>query len=123
MTTEGGAWRNEALGAVRPYALVRGRVTPTHELARHALLQASADPPATLLQPHHAQVLDVCGKEEPRSVTEVAGRAGLPLQVVRILLSDLIDDGYVVYAMPDGYLNAERDIHILGRVLAGLHHI
>ncbi|MGV9789051.1 DUF742 domain-containing protein [Streptomyces sp. NPDC003435] len=123
MTSEGSAWSNEALGAVRPYALVRGRVQPTHDLDRHALFQASTDPPRALLQPHHAQVLDACGQQGPRSVTEVAGRAGLPLQVTRILLSDLLDDGYLVSAMPVGFLHAERDPHILERVLAGLHHI
>ncbi|MBV1949115.1 MULTISPECIES: DUF742 domain-containing protein [unclassified Streptomyces] len=123
MTPEGSVWSNEALGAVRPYALVRGRVTPTHALARHELLRASTDPPTALLQPHHAQVLSACGQQGPRSVTEIAGRAGLPLQVTRILLSDLLDDGYLVAEMPAGFLHAGRDPHILERVLAGLRHL
>lgn len=108
---------------MRPYALVRGRVTPTHDLDRHTLLQASTDAPLALLQPHHAQVLGACGQQGPRSVTEIAGRAGLPLHVTRILLSDLLDDGYLVHAMPVGFLHPERDPHFLERVLAGLHHL
>ncbi|MFB7776256.1 DUF742 domain-containing protein [Streptomyces bauhiniae] len=123
MTPEGSKWSNEALGAVRPYALVRGRVTPTRDLDRHTMLQASTDPPSAPLQPHHAQVLGACGRQGPRSVTEIAGRAGLPLHVTRILLSDLLDDSYLVDAMPVGFRHAESDPHILERVLAGLHQL
>jgi len=112
---------DDALGRVRPYALVHGRVTPSRDLDRASLvkaLRAPSDP----LQPHYAQVFELC-RASAVSVAEIAARLGHPLQIVKIWLSDLLDDGYVTNAMPDNYGEAATDPRILEEVLAGLRSL
>ncbi|MEU0722816.1 DUF742 domain-containing protein [Streptomyces sp. NPDC006140] len=116
-------WLDDDLGAVRPYALVHGRVSPTHpELDRASLVQASSEPPATALQTHYAQVFDLC-RFGPRSVAEIAATLGKPMQVVKIWLSDLLDDRYLTVPMPVGFETAVTDPRVLEDVLAGLHKL
>ncbi|MEE4495091.1 MULTISPECIES: DUF742 domain-containing protein [unclassified Streptomyces] len=107
---------------MRPYVLVHGRVRPSRDLDRSCLLLASANPPAAALQPHHAQVLKVCSAG-PRSVAEIAGTIDSPVQVIKIILSDLIDDGYVVSPTPAAFTDAATDESLLRGVLAGLRNL
>jgi Protein of unknown function (DUF742) len=116
------AWVGEGLGAVRPYALVGGRVTPTRDLDRASLVQASVDPPADYLPTQYAEVFELC-RPGPLSVAEIAGRLERPLQVVKIWLSDLLDGRYLVVPMPAGFTWAANDRKVLEEVIAGLRRL
>ncbi|CCK32113.1 hypothetical protein BN159_7734 [Streptomyces davaonensis JCM 4913] len=113
-------WIEDDLGSVRPYALVHGRVRASHpELDRTSMVRASREPPATALQTHYAQVFNLC-RSGPRSVAEIAATLEKPLQVVKIWLSDLLDDRYLTVPMPTGLTTATNDLRVLEDVLAGL---
>ncbi|MER7688676.1 DUF742 domain-containing protein [Streptomyces sp. NPDC097610] len=113
---------DDGLGAVRPYALVGGRVTPSQDLDRASLVKARLSPPSDLLQSHYAKAFDLC-RAGAISVAEIAARLSQPLQIVKIWLSDLIVDGYLIDAMPDTNPDAATDPQILGAVLAGLQRL
>lgn len=116
------ALAEEDLGAVRPYALARGRVTPSHDLDRASLVKAKAAPPSEPLQSHYAKAFDLC-QTGAISVAEIAARLRQPMQIVKIWLSDLLDDGYLINAMPDRFGGAATDRRILEEVLAGLQRL
>lgn len=127
MTVDGSS-EEDGLGPVRPYAVVRGRARPRRDLPSECVLRPSAAPPATPLQPDHARLMVEFHTERDhpfRSVAEVAARTAQPLQVARILLDDLIEDGYLVAPAPAGLFTTEPacDSHLLERVLDGLHKL
>ncbi|MGW0827096.1 DUF742 domain-containing protein [Streptomyces sp. NPDC002845] len=113
---------DDALGTVRPYALVHGRVTPSQDLGRASLVKAKIDLPSEPLQSHYAQAFELC-RAGAVSVAEIAARLGHPLQIVKIWLADLMDDGYLTNAMPDNCGGAATDPQVLEEVLAGLQRI
>ena len=64
------------------------------------------------------QVLDVCDK---RSVAEVSALVSMPLGVVRVLLSDLIEQGLVqVQATITERSSKDERIELIERTLRGL---
>lgn len=104
----------------RPYVLVGGRTTPSRDLNPGELVQASALAPTDPLETHHARVFSLCSLE-PVSVAEIAGLLHQPVQVVKILLSDLLDAHYVTVPMPPGFsARAAADPATLEKLLAGL---
>jgi hypothetical protein len=96
-------WLDDDAGpVVRPYTLTGGRVRPSPGLNLVAYVVATgAEPDATrYLTPEHRRILDVAAT--PTSVAEVASRLNLALSVVRIMLSDLIEEGLIsVHSPPD----------------------
>jgi hypothetical protein len=105
---------------VRPYVLTGGRTEPSHEeLALESLVSTttSGAGAAWMLDPEGAAIVRLCA--EYQSVAEIAARVGLPLGVVRVLVSDLATLGYVQLHRPA--VTGERpDGHLLRRVLHGL---
>jgi hypothetical protein len=105
---------------VRLFALTRGRARPAREVFDLlALITTRARPgPEAGFGPEHTAVLDLCDPE-PRSVADLASDCGLPLGVVRVILSDLLEAGCIrvsAPAVPDGM----PDERILREVLNGL---
>jgi Protein of unknown function (DUF742) len=115
-------WVNEQAGhVVRPYALVSGRTRPSGPefdivsivtVAR----RISADP--AFLEPEHLQLLCLC----PTTVADLAGEMRLPLAVVRVILSDLRDRGFVQLHRPV-QVSQLPDIALLRRVADGLRRL
>jgi hypothetical protein len=104
---------------VRPYVITRGRTRSSLELSIETLVSAAAPaPPVGLTGDHHA-VLGLC--REPRSVAEVAARAGVPLGVARVLVGDLAAVGAV--AVHRGAGAAGPDLALMERVLSGLRKL
>ncbi|NUR62435.1 MAG: DUF742 domain-containing protein [Catenulispora sp.] len=111
---------DEAGPLVRLYALTRGRARPVREVFDLlALIATRARPgPEAGFGPEHTAVLDLCDPV-PRSVADLASDCGLPLGVVRVILSDLLESGCVRVsgpAVPDGV----PDERILREVINGL---
>jgi hypothetical protein len=117
MSTE--TWFDEEL--VRPYAVIGGRTrTSTHGLDLITLVVATRTPAEVDLQSEYARALEVC--QRPVSVVEVAAHGNLPLQVVKIVLSDLITQGLVIFrsAMPT---NDGPSQQLLQAVLDGIRRL
>ncbi|PWI41776.1 DUF742 domain-containing protein [Streptomyces sp. ICBB 8177] len=108
--TEADRWYDDAAGpVVRPYAMTRGRTTHAAEdrLDLIALVVTadrygqSDDLAATdhALAPEHLDILELC-RQEPVSVAELAAGLDLPVGVLRVLIGDLLDAGYVHVTRP-----------------------
>jgi hypothetical protein len=113
------------LGAPRPYALVQGRAKPSRDLERTTLVILSANSPSTPLQPHYEQIVSLC-TSAPCSVAEIAGTLRQPLQVTKVMVSDLMADHYlVVPPLPEmfGSRVDGSDKRLLKDVLNGLHKL
>ncbi|MTD55786.1 DUF742 domain-containing protein [Amycolatopsis pithecellobii] len=115
-------WYDEAAGPlVRPYAITRGRI-PT-EAAMDVATQVMAirgrqDPVG--LTPEHQAILELC--QRPLSVAEVAAYVKVPLAVVRVLCTDLVERGDVIVRSPSQSAKAP-DRQLLQAVLHGLNNL
>ncbi|MFJ8666570.1 DUF742 domain-containing protein [Streptomyces sp. NPDC093600] len=122
----GGQWYDAAAGPlVRPYAMTGGRTRPGPSSVRFdliALVAVDGNPPdrseESLLGPEHRALLSLC-RAETQSVAELAADADLPVGVVRVLLGDLLEAGFVKVnrPVPPAHLPDER---ILREVINGL---
>jgi len=108
---------------VRPYTLTAGRTDSGVELT----LEASVDtvtppPPPPPRWPGNdvrGQILTLCA-ERP-SVAEIAAHLSLPLGVARVLVGDLVVQGYVrVHATLGEAATADERRELIGRTLRGL---
>ena len=81
---------------VRPYMLAGGRSRPgRRDLEMITLVVATTDRINEVIGPEHGDVVNLC--QQPCSVAEISAWMNLPLIVVKIILSDLIERGYVVF--------------------------
>lgn len=105
---------------VRPYVLTNGRsLLGDHEFSLITLVTTAQGAPRTgLLDPEKRLLLDLCAGGH-LSVAEIAGHTHLPIGVLKILLSDLTENGYLITRAPIPPAKlVER--HILEEVLSGL---
>lgn len=95
-----GAWYDEDPGPlVRPFAMTGGRTRGSeHELNMITLVLTVDAPIDESLGWEREEILQL--SRTPKSVAEVAAAVDLPLAVVKVLISDLIDSGYVVSRSP-----------------------
>ncbi|MGI5206212.1 DUF742 domain-containing protein [Spirillospora sp. CA-108201] len=93
------AWETYDTEQVRPYAITGGRTSPQHAMRLVTLLQAADNAHVHGLGPESAQAVELC-RERPCPVAEIAARLGLPVQAAKIIISDLIDRGALVMALP-----------------------
>jgi hypothetical protein len=105
---------------VRPYVLTRGRTSSSlGSLELHAPVVAVV----TLEQlPKHATPEDrriVELTQTPISLAEVAARMSTPVGVVRVLVGDLAEKGFV-QARPAPTAGEHRDVKLLERLLEGI---
>ncbi|MFD5966530.1 DUF742 domain-containing protein [Streptomyces sp. NPDC060311] len=115
---------NEAGPLVRPYAMTGGRTRPGPTGVRFdliALVTRAAGGPDVgdgALGPEHRTLIRLCGTET-QSVAELAADADLPVGVVRVLVGDLVELGWVTVSrpVPPAQLPDER---ILREVIDGL---
>ncbi|KGN39174.1 hypothetical protein N803_01340 [Knoellia subterranea KCTC 19937] len=110
---------------VRPYALTLGRTRSSVNLPVEVMIQQL--PLARRAQwaghDQNARIIEAC--EERTSVAEIAAAVGLPLGVVRVLLGDLIEQGYLEVAavvLSDSSTLTERK-DLIERTLRGLRAI
>ena len=100
--TRGDRWLDRDVGpVVRPYALTGGRTRPSGETIDLLSLVSSADVGLSddiLLGPEYLEVMRQCRR--PKSVADLASDLDLPLGVVRILLSDMRENGLITIRQP-----------------------
>ncbi len=104
---------------VRPYVLTRGRTRSSFELSIETLVSAARQSAPPGLTGEHQVVLDLC--REPRSVAELAARAGVPLGVARVLVGDLAAAAAVSVHRSAG--ESGPDLALIRRVLSGLRRL
>lgn len=123
MVSRGEVWFDDAAGPlVRPYALTRGRTKSQRYDLDLVTLVVSLQPEIhdKRVEPEYAGVLWVC--EHPLSVAEVAAKVDLPLCVVKVILSDLIERNYVIYRTGWGPVSAP-DMDTMQKVLDGIRKL
>jgi hypothetical protein len=98
---------------LRPYALTRGRARPSHgtDLEIETIHMPAPEPHSIAL---------LC--REPLSVAEIAAHMKLPLGVVRVLVTDMADQGMVEVHRPSQF-GTGPDVTLLERVLDGLRRV
>jgi Protein of unknown function (DUF742) len=114
------AGREDPRRRLRPYAMTAGRTNPTRaDLELEALVATSRH--GTLASAQLAlerrSIVELC--RETLSIAEVAARLGIPINVVRILVGDLADDGLVSVHQPRA-AGQPPSVDLLTRVLHGL---
>jgi uncharacterized protein DUF742 len=104
---------------VRPYTITAGRTVATVNLPLEATLRRQRSLGlSNELSTGAVQVLDTC---DTRSVAEVSALLSLPIGVVRVLLSDLIELGLVqVQATITDRSSKDERIELIERTLRGL---
>lgn len=110
----------EAGPVVRAYALTKGRTRPQGETFDLIDVVAATGAPAThkpWLGPEHHRILQACRR--PVVVADVASDIDLALAVVRILLSDLLEEGLVTVVRPASD-SPIHDLTVMRNVLDGL---
>jgi hypothetical protein len=120
----GDRWqRRESGPVVRPYAVTGGRTQPGQgePLDLVAIVVATrrtseADDRRSLT-PEHRAILGLCRNEV--TVADLAADTGLPLGVVRVLLSDLIAAGAII-VVPNQSASQQTDNDVLQEILNGL---
>ena len=95
-------WLDRDAGpVVRPYALTGGRTRPIGARFDLLALVFSTDVRPIddmLLEPEYLEVMRQC--RQPKSVADLASDLDLPLGVVRILLSDMRQNGLITIRPP-----------------------
>ncbi|MCX4547523.1 DUF742 domain-containing protein [Streptomyces sp. NBC_01387] len=110
----------EAPQLVRPYVITNGRsLLDDHELSLITLVTVAEDSPRSdHLDPEKRRLVELCSGGY-LAVAEIAGHSQLPVGIIRILLADLTEAGYLYTRKP--IPRAERvERHILEEVLNGL---
>jgi len=117
---EGDFWFDRDPGPlVRAFALTggRARTSTAFDLLAHVVATDTARPLLAGLAPELRDILSYA--DRPVSVAEVASHVDLPLGVVRVLLSDLLERDAIAIHEPESvsYLPAD---HVLTAVINGL---
>lgn len=106
---------------VRPYILTAGRTDSRVSLPLEAPIETvdSAKPPRWPGNDVRGQIVAMC-VEHP-SVAEIAVKLSLPLGVARVLIGDLVTQGYVAVGSTLGEsADVDERRELIGRTLRGL---
>ncbi|MDL4777645.1 MULTISPECIES: DUF742 domain-containing protein [Thermomonosporaceae] len=114
-------WHDEHSGPmVRPYVMTSGRIEPTRGKFDLITLVVSvgAEPDGAVgLGPEHVAIARLC--QSVMSVAELTGHLNLPIATVRVLLGDLLDQGFISMQEPEPEADM-HDIRLYKAVIDGL---
>ena len=110
----------DATFRVRPYLLTGGRTRTDVDLPLEAQIRTTPEGHQALasagLERH--RILELCA--EPQSIAEISAHLSIHLQVARVLVGDLVNEGFVGTQTATGPASARPDLQLLERVLDGL---
>ena len=125
MKDRGDPWYDEAAGRlVRPYAVTGGRTRSTVPGLNMITLvvAARATTDVRMVEQEYLDILDAC--RYPLSIAEVSAKLHLPLAVIKILITDLIEQGDLLYRSPPAsHRNDRPDLPMLQKVLDGIRRL
>jgi hypothetical protein len=104
---------------VRPYTITAGRTRSTVDLPMEATLRLQP----TALERDWGSDLEgrIVGLCDHKSVAEVSAAVSMPIGVVRVLLGDLVEQGYVgVQATLNDSSSHDERLDLIERTLRGL---
>jgi hypothetical protein len=117
-------WLDEDAGpVVRPYAMTRGRTRPSSGEFDLIALIVAIQPVAAVaaeLGPEPTAIIGLC--QHPTSVAEISAHLDLPVGIVRVLLGDLLDSGFILTREPRK-LSTLPSEPILKAVISGLRSL
>jgi hypothetical protein len=116
------SWYDDEAGPlVRPYAVTRGRTKSGRDLNLITLVVTTAYQNAAM-DPEYTEILRIC--QYPLSIAEISAKLGLPITVIKILVADLIEQGFLIFSSPPSPLNTEiPDMNVLQAVLDGIRRL
>jgi hypothetical protein len=105
---------------VRPYTLTAGRTASHLDLSLETPISTAAFGPAPRWPANdvRADILRLAGHS--LSVAEIAAHLSLPLGVARVLIGDLVSEGYLRTHVTLATANVEDRRELIGRTLRGL---
>ncbi len=111
---------SEAAFRVRPYLLTGGRTRAAVDLPLEAQIRTTPDGHQALLTAglERHRILELC--TDPQSVAEISAHLKIHLQVARVLVGDLVNEGLVGTQTAPTQTSARPDLQLLERVLDGL---
>lgn len=113
--------QGDGASLVRPYILTAGRTKPRIDLAFEAPIRTLEFGPAPRWPGSDVRAKILTLGAESLSVAEIAARLALPLGVARVLIGDLVAQGYaqVQHTLGETSTTDERR-ELIGRTLRGL---
>ena len=110
-------------GLVRPFAVTRGRAgKDLHSLDILTLVMAArTEADSVGLNREYREILRLC-QHRALSIAEIAAHMNLLLAAVKVLVSDLIDAGYLIHR-PPVTAAGRPDINLLQAVLEGVRKL
>lgn len=104
---------------VRPYVITNGRGLPDNDQFNLITLVTTSERARPVhLDPEKHRLLELCAGGF-LSVAEIAGHMRLPIGIIKVLLSDLSTDGYLITRAPVPPAQLV-DVSLLQEVLDGL---
>jgi Protein of unknown function (DUF742) len=122
--SDGFSFEDDPGPLVRPFAVTRGRAgRDLHRLDILTLVMtARTEADITGLDREYREILRLC-QHRAVSVAEIAAHMNLLLAAVKVLVSDLIDSGYLIYRSPPQPAPGRPDIKLLQAVLEGVRKL
>ncbi|MEY9214891.1 DUF742 domain-containing protein [Thermobifida halotolerans] len=106
----------------RLYVITSGRSRGGDDSFDSVTLIVTESDPVPGMQSEHVRILRMCRR--PVAVVEIAARLELPVTVVRILLTDLLDAGHITARHPTAARSAAPvPPDVLEKVLVALHEL
>jgi hypothetical protein len=110
----------EETSAVRPYAVTRGRTRPSSATLPIEALVQSLRAPVPGMTIETVKILDLTAVEF-LSIAELSAHVKLPVGVVRVIVSDLADEGKVrIHGAANDQSGLATSLSVLESVLNGI---
>ena len=108
---------------VRPYLLTGGRTESSVDLPLETLIHTTETGAQVTenLNQESQWILKMC--QQPMSIVELSAHLSVPLQIAKILVSDLLTSGYVATNSRTSDSDERPDLELLQRVLHGLQNL
>jgi hypothetical protein len=109
---------------VRPYAVTRGRTEPQRDIAIEAVLVTTprGRQEARFAGRDKQMIASLC-EGRAQSLAEIAAYTRLPLGVSRVLVADMVTDGFLALHDPSETTRGDDRMELLERVLSGLRRL
>jgi hypothetical protein len=119
-----GRWLDDQAGpVVRPYAITGGRTRAAESTLELVAIVTATELGLSMsgqLAGEHQQIIHRC--RAPQSIAELSAHLDVPLGVGRVLVSDLLEQGFVVIRRP-APRHRMADEAILEKVMNGLRQL